>query len=128
MKIFSLLAICLISAVLALVLGQYKKEYAAIISIGAGVIIFVSVISSIASPITTLVNNLQSAGVDVELFFVALKALGLGYITQFVGDTCRDFGQTSLAAKAEFVGRVSIFIISLPLANTLFDAVVSLVG
>ncbi len=128
MKIFSLLAICLISAVLALVLGQYKKEYAAVISIGAGVIIFISVISSITSPITTLVNNLQSAGVDVELFFVALKALGIGYITQFVADTCRDFGQTSLAAKAEFIGRVSIFIISLPLANTLFDAVVSLVG
>ena len=47
MKIFSLLAICLISAVLALGLGQYKKEYAAVISIGAGVIIFISVILAI---------------------------------------------------------------------------------
>ena len=128
MKIFSILAFCLISAVFALVLGQYKKEYSAIISVGAASIIFVSVISSIASPLTEVVNKLQSAGVDVELFFVALKALGIGYITQFVADTCRDFGQTSLAAKAEFIGRVSIFIISLPLANTLFDAVVSLVG
>ncbi len=128
MELFRLLALCLIAAVLAVVIGQYKKEYAVIISIAAAATIFVSVFAYVARPIAEVVNNLQSAGVDTRFFFIALKALGMGYITQFVGDTCRDFGQTSLATKAELVGRVSIFIISLPLASTLFDAVVSLVG
>lgn len=128
MQYFSLLALCLVATVLAVVIGQYKKEYAIVISVGASVIVFISVMSGMMRPIVEMVNNLQSAGVDVELFFVALKALGLGYATQFTADTCRDFGQSALAAKAELVGKVSIFIISLPLVNSLFDAVVSLVG
>ena len=128
MQLFALLALCLVAAAVAIVLGQYKKEYAIAVTVAAGAMLITATASFVIRPITEIVDKLRNAGVNTEFFFVAIKALGLGYVTQFIADTCRDFGQTSLAAKAEFVGRAAMFVISLPLINSLFDAVASLVG
>lgn len=128
MQLFALLALCLVTAAVAIVLGQYKKEYAIAVTVAAGAMLITATASFVIRPITEIVDKLRNAGVNTEFFFVAIKALGLGYVTQFIADTCRDFGQTSLAAKAEFVGRAAMFVISLPLINSLFDAVTSLVG
>ena len=128
MQLFGLLALCLTAATISVVLGQYKKEYAIAVSVAAGVMIILSVAAYVMRPVTEVVDKLRRAGVNTEFFFVAIKALGLGYITQFIADTCRDFGQSSLAAKAEFVGRAAMFVVSLPLISSLFDAVASLVG
>ncbi|MBE6797695.1 MAG: hypothetical protein E7531_05100 [Ruminococcaceae bacterium] len=128
MQLFALLALCLVAAAVAIVLGQYKKEYAIAVTVAVGAMLIMSAASFVIRPITEIADKLRNAGVNTEFFFVAIKALGLGYVTQFIADTCRDFGQTSLAAKAEFVGRAAMFVISLPLINSLFDAVTSLVG
>ena len=128
MQLFALLALCLVAAAVAIVLGQYKKEYAIAVTVAAGAMLITATASFVIRPVTEIVDKLRNAGVNTEFFFVAIKALGLGYVTQFIADTCRDFGQTSLAAKAEFVGRAAMFVISLPLINSLFDAVTSLVG
>lgn len=128
MQLFALLALCLVAAAVAIVLGQYKKEYAIAVTVAAGAMLITATASFVIRPITEIADKLRNAGVNTEFFFVAIKALGLGYVTQFIADTCRDFGQTSLAAKAEFVGRAAMFVISLPLINSLFDAVASLVG
>ncbi|MBR5012022.1 MAG: stage III sporulation AC/AD family protein [Clostridia bacterium] len=128
MQLFALLALCLVAAAVAIVLGQYKKEYAIAVTVAAGAMLITATASFVIRPVTEIVDKLRNAGVNTEFFFVAIKALGLGYVTQFIADTCRDFGQTSLAAKAEFVGRAAMFVISLPLINSLFDAVASLVG
>lgn len=128
MQLFALLALCLVAAAVAIVLGQYKKEYAIAVTVAAGALLITATASFVIRPITEIADKLRNAGVNTEFFFVAIKALGLGYVTQFIADTCRDFGQTSLAAKAEFVGRAAMFVISLPLINSLFDAVTSLVG
>ena len=128
MQLFALLALCLVAAAVAIVLGQYKKEYAIAVTVAAGAMLITATASFVIRPITEIADKFRNAGVKTEFFFVAIKALGLGYVTQFIADTCRDFGQTSLAAKAEFVGRAAMFVISLPLINSLFDAVTSLVG
>ncbi|MEE1198511.1 MAG: stage III sporulation AC/AD family protein [Acutalibacteraceae bacterium] len=128
MQLFALLALCLVAAAVAIVLSQYKKEYAIAVTVAAGAMLITATASFVIRPVTEIVDKLRNAGVNTEFFFVAIKALGLGYVTQFIADTCRDFGQTSLAAKAEFVGRAAMFVISLPLINSLFDAVTSLVG
>ena len=128
MQLFALLALCLVAAAVAIVLGQYKKEYAIAVTVAAGAMLITATASFVIRPITEIADKLRNAGVNTEFFFVAIKALGLGYVTQFIADTSREYGQTTLAAKAEFVGRAAMFVISLPLINSLFDAVTSLVG
>ncbi len=122
------MAVCLIAAVLCVMLASYKKEYSLIISVGVGVIAFISTLSLLSPAFTAIRDIIAKTGINSSFFTAALKALGISYVSQFIADTCRDFGQTSIAAKAEFAGRAALFVISLPLLESLLDAVANIVG
>ena len=123
MEIFKILAVCLITAVLALVLRQYKGEYALAVALAGGAAVTAYIIMGIIPPIEA---RLAGYGIKTEYFTVAFKALGIGYVTGFIADACRDSGQTSLAAKAELAGKCAILIISLPLISSVLETAVSL--
>lgn len=126
MEIFKILAVCLITAVLALVLRQYKGEYALAVALAGGTAVTAYIIMGIIPPIEYIKAQLAGYGIKAEYFTVAFKALGIGYVTGFIADACRDSGQTSLAAKAELAGKCAILIISLPLISSVLETAVSL--
>lgn len=128
MGVFEGLGICLIAVMLSVVIGNYKKEYAVVITVSVGCIILVNVISSLYKPVKEFFSVLKNSGLQSERFVVAVKVLAIGYITQFIADTCRDFGQSAVAAKAELVGRAAIFVMTIPLLNELFTVVTTLIN
>lgn len=121
MEIIKLLGICLIVTVLCVLLRQYKPEYALLVGILGGALILVSVLGQIVPAFLTLQNFFSALGVQSFYFTTALKAVGIGYITQFIADACRDAGQSSIAAKAEFAGRSGIFLLSVPLLEKILE-------
>ena len=121
MEIFKILAICLISALLAIVLKQQKGEYALVVALAGGTVVILYVLKGVFEPIEYIKARLLSCGVKTEYFAVALKALGIGYVTGFIADACRDSGQASLAAKAELAGKCAIFILSVPLISAVLE-------
>lgn len=127
MEIIKILSICLTAAILCLVLKQYKAEYALFISIFAGVFVLSIIVKNIFTPIHYIMEKIESLGVEIQYFKTALKALGIGYITNFISDSCRECGQLSLASKAELAGKVSIFIISIPLAISILETAIGFI-
>lgn len=121
MDIFKILAVCLITAVLAILLKQYKAEYSIAVVLGGGIIVIVFVVKNISAPIDYLKDQLEASGINTDYFKVALKALGIGYITGFIADACRDSGQNALAAKAELAGKCAVFVLSLPLISSILQ-------
>ncbi len=126
MDVFKIAALCLSAVFIIVIFTQYKKEYAAVTAIAVGCTVLIICFSSIINPLYTLLDYIEKAGIDRKYFSTALKSVALGIITQFVGDTCRDFGCGSIAAKAELAGKVSIFIICLPLIEELFAVITKL--
>ncbi len=57
---------------------------------------------------------------------VLLKVLGIGYVTQFAADTCRDLGEAGIASKVELCGRGEILLLCLPHFKTLLDVALGL--
>lgn len=127
MEIVKILSICLTAAVLCLVLKQYKAEYALFISIITSVLVLLLVVKNIFTPIQYIITKIESLGIEIKHFKTALKALGIGYITNFIADSCRECGQVSLASKAELAGKTSIFIISLPLAIGVLETAIGFI-
>lgn len=125
MDIFKILAICIITTVLAVVLKQQKAEYALTVALAGGTIITLCILKGIIAPIEYINAKLLNNGINTEYFAVALKALGIGYVTGFIADICRDSGQASLAAKAELAGKCAIFIISVPLIAAVLETALS---
>ena len=119
--IFKILAVLLVAAVMSLILKQKNSEYALFVAISAGVVTALLILKNISTPIAELKSQIEAYGVETEYFKVAVKALGIGYITSFIADACRDSGQTSLAAKAELAGKAAIFIMSLPLLMSVLE-------
>lgn len=121
MEIFKILFVCFIAAALAVLLKQYKGEYALAVSVGAGVTVLITVINSLVTAFTETYSAFAAAGIDTYYFTVVLKAVGIGWLTRFIADTCRDSGHAAIASGAELAGRCAIFLLSLPLLLKLLE-------
>ena len=87
MDITSLVGIAVLSAVLCIIVRQYKPEMALGVSIACGILIMCSVISMLA-PAAELISQLTaSAGLDGGYTRTLFKALAVCYITQ-LGPDC----------------------------------------
>lgn len=127
MSIAVIAGVCLVSAIVVLFVREYRPEYAIIISAAAGALILFSLLDSLLPVVNSLFARLNSAGLS-SAFSVLFKVIGICYLTDFAGDLCRDFGQTSLAGKIELAGRISIVAVSLPLVDTLLGITDKLIG
>ena len=125
--IFKILGILLVSSVLCLILRQKNSEYAMLVSVATGIITASLILRHLSIAIEAIKHYIEAYGIETEYFKVALKALGIGYVTTFIADTCRDSGQTSLASKAELAGKAAIFVLSLPLLISVLNIAVGLI-
>ncbi len=127
MNVFSVIMLCVLAAMICLLLASYKPEYSMAVAIGAGIFIFFYIIKDIVPAIKSIDNLLGRAGLETSYFKIALKALGICYITQFAADICRDFGQAALASKAELAGKCAVLLLSLPLIESITEIAVSFI-
>lgn len=121
MDIFKILGLIFITTVICIILKQHKPEYALLISVCGGIIILTFLFKKVLVPITVIAQKIESYGIENSYFKVALKALGIGYITSFISDTCKDAGQQALASKAMLVGKCAIFLLAVPLILTVLE-------
>lgn len=128
MDITSLVGIAVLSAVLCIIVRQYKPEMALGVSIACGILIMCSVISMLA-PAAELISQLTaSAGLDSGYTRTLFKALAVCYITQLGSDCCKDAGESAIAGKVELAGKAAVVVISLPVFSSLAEVVMKLIG
>ncbi len=128
MSITAALGLCVICLMLCVLFRQYKAEYSVYINIVAGSIILLSVIGTIIKPLQEIRAILDNVGIDIEYFYLLLKALGICYITQFIADLCKDSGQSALENKVYLIGKSAIFVMSFGLLKNLFSVATSFLG
>lgn len=119
-------AFILIILVLSVILRQRLAEYSVFISVAAGVIIMLTLFKNISDPINAIKYKLEQSGIS-ENFKIALKALGIGYVSSFIADICRDSGENSLANKAIFAGKVAVFWLCVPLLISLLETAIGFI-
>ncbi len=128
MDIVSVAAITILTAFLAVILKQYKPEYALAVSVVASVIILSVVVSFVVPIISELRNMMDSVAIDYNYITVLIKAVGICYITQFASDTCKDAGQTAISNKIEMVGKIAICFSAIPLYKDLLSLAQTIIG
>lgn len=121
MDLFAIIGTALISAAICVLLLQYKSEYAMLVSLCCGIVLFLMIISSLKPAIETMSELMQKANINLSYVKAIVKTLGVCYVTQLAADSCRDVGQSAIASKVELAGKVFIVLISLPLFNELVE-------
>ncbi len=128
MDIISVAAIAILAAFLAVVVKQYKPEYALAVSLVASAIVLLGVVSVVIPVISELRNMMDDVAIDYRYITVLIKAVGICYITQFASDTCKDAGQTAISNKIELAGRIAICLSALPLYKDLLSLTQTIIG
>jgi stage III sporulation protein AD len=126
--IITVSVIAMIAAAVALFLKQYKPEYSLIFSAVVCVSVMFFLVTAVGSIKDSLSSFFGTCDIDSDIFITVFKALGICYITDFAADLCKDFGQTSLAAKAELAGKISVVVLSLPIVRLILDTALELMG
>ncbi len=77
---------------------------------------------------STTLGTADIADSAAEIIDGATKILGLGYVFGICSDVCRELGENGVANSILVVGRVEIFLATLPYLDTLLGLVRGLVG
>lgn len=123
-----ILGISLISATLYLVIKKYSPEYTVLAQVGTIVLILVASYPYMKNVVDFYYEYTGNALVGKEYVQVILKVTGIAVLTQFSADICRDSGQSALAGNVEFVGKLMIAVLALPMAKALIEVAVSVIN
>lgn len=126
MDLIKIFAVCLIATVLILLLNQYRGEYALLVSLSTGTVLLLIILAKIYPLTEQLTARMQLNETTASCVKIAAKTLGIAFLSGFVADTCRDFGQSAMASRAELAGKCAIFLLSLPLLFEILDTSVKL--
>lgn len=120
--------ILLCGALLAVVLRDRRPEIALCLGLAAGAAVLLLLLRQ-ALPLLSAVRRMaDTAQIPSGYLAAVLKATGITLLTQLTADTCRDAGETALAAKAELVGRVLLLVVAVPLFEDLLTLVTALMS
>jgi stage III sporulation protein AD len=126
MELFRVVGIALIGAIAAVLLRQNRPELGMLVSLGCGIILISMGMNAVQQALEVVQRLMQQGGIDREYAAILLKSLGVCIVTQVAADACRDSGENAIAAKIEFIGKLSILGISLPLFAKLLSTITTL--
>ncbi len=127
MDVLQIVAIGLIATVLVVVVKSQKPELALLLSIAAGVIIFLLVLGKIGSIMDIIKDLAASAGINMVYLSTILKIIGIAYIAEFGAQICRDAGEGAIATKIEFASKILIMVLAVPIVVAVLQALLKLV-
>lgn len=127
-ELIKAVAVIIIAAVLITALRTRLSEYSFLLTIAITSVVLIAVFGNLFGAVSKLRELFNQSGNAGVYFVTALKALGISYIATFAADMCRDFGLSALAQTAEIAGKVTIFVLSLPLMTAVLDAALKFVG
>lgn len=121
MEIVQIVGFGLVAAVLIVLVRQQKPEIALLISIAAGVVIFLFVLGKVGAVINVLKDLAVRANVNLMYLAAILKIVGIAYIGDFGAQICRDAGEGALASKIEIAAKVLILVLAVPIIMAVLD-------
>lgn len=115
-----LLCICIATAIICFSIKGISPTFAAITAICGGFFVIINLFDGVAKITEAVENAAGKAGVSGEVINFAIKGVGLSWLTGFVSDTARGVGEEGLGKKAEFVGKISVLLLCIPVMEGVF--------
>ena len=125
-EIIKIIGIGLIALVISIILKQYRPEYAIYVSIVAGILILVFIMSKITGIINLLKAISDKTYINKQFLSTLLKITGIAIITEFAVSICTDAGEKAIASKIEIGSKVIIIAMSIPIISSLLELIIEI--
>ena len=117
--LFKISAVAFVYVCFSTILKSQRPEYVFLIRIGAVVLIFLLIVDDIAEFITNIISAFSAFNISSAHISLLLKVVGISIVTDFVCDSLKDSGESSLASVVSISAKFMILYLSLPLLNGL---------
>lgn len=117
----ALIALCIITALLALTLRGQRPEFAMLLSLGCGIFVLLALMGQMKEIITGLEKIMSGLSEQSDLTAIILKALGICIVAELGSQCCRDAGEAAIAAKVELVAKTALVLMSMPVFTSLME-------
>ncbi len=128
MYIVRLCCIAVITAVCALILKNHKSELVPLCLTAGGIIMFLYAFDYLTESIEFIRSFTQNAGIDNDIVRIIFKIIGIGFLVELTASSVKDLGFESVADKLILCGKIIIFVVSVPILNSTYKIIVSLIN
>jgi stage III sporulation protein AD len=126
MEIVKIVAFAFIALFIVLLFKDKRSDIALQVSIVAGVVIFLFMITKITAVLQFVQSLAVKANIDFIYLNTVLKILGIAYLASFCSEICRDAGENSLASKVEFSGKILILVMAIPILMAVLQSILKI--
>lgn len=127
MVILRLCAIAAVTAVCALILKSHKLELAPLCVAAGGVLMILYAFDYVSESLDLLKQFTEQTGISSSVIRVIFKIIGIGYVVELTASSVKDLGFESIADKLIMCGRIVIFLVSVPILQSLYEVIISLI-
>ena len=125
-SIFSASLLLIIIAILCVTLKTYSKTYALVLSLITSVTLLIYIVVNIQPFMLNIEKIIENIGLKNNYLALMFKILGICTLVQFISNSLRDSGETSLAFQAELIGKILIVYTSLPIFLEVINLILKL--
>lgn len=126
MEIIKIVAFAFIAMFLSLVFKGRRDDLAVQISIAAGVLIFLFLITKITAILQFIQQLAVKANIDFVYINTVFKILGIAYLSTFCSEICKDAGEGNIASKVEFAGKILILGLAVPILMAVLNSILKI--
>lgn len=128
MDILKVIGVAITGVIVANFLKNGKEEFTVFVTLATGIIILIYILNSLGDVVVAFNKISDSSGIDDKLFGSIMKIIGIGYITEYSASICSDFNYSSLSNKIQLAGKITIFLMALPIISSLIELIGRIAG
>lgn len=126
MDIIKIIGIGFVALIIAIILKQYRPEFAIYVSIVAGILILIFLSGKITEIFNLVESMSTKSNINSKYIIILIKITGIAILTEFAVSVCKDANETSIASKIDMGGKVLIIGISLPIIKALLETTIKI--
>ena len=126
MDIIKIVAFAFAALFIFLLFKEKRSDISILISLSAGVIIFLPIITQLNEVINFIKDIANKANIDTVYIGVVIKILAIAYLATFCSEICKDAGAGSIASKVEFSAKVLILTLAIPILMAVLESILQI--
>ncbi|WP_269449383.1 MULTISPECIES: stage III sporulation protein AD [Bacillaceae] len=127
MQIIQIVGLGLVATFLALVIKEQKPNFAFLLVVFTGCVIFLYLVDQIYEIIRMIEKIAVNANVNLIYVETIMKIIGIAYIAEFGAQLTKDAGQGAIASKIELGGKILILTMAIPILTVIIETVIKMI-
>ena len=127
MQVLQLCAIAVITAVSAIILKSQKSDLVPLCITAGGILLILCGFDYLSESMNFIKQFSEQTNIDKSVLRIIFKVVGVGYLIELTASSVKDLGCESVADKLVLCGKIVIFLMSIPILQSLFGVVIKLI-